>query len=190
MPYTKNDPRLVIGRGLAKGVANTADFLLGAVTKPVQWAANQLDQDDNSMALAGLKRIDDVLDASDALDKALGYLDADEEPTNALMRGTEQTSEVLGSVLGGVGLGRWLIQKGATKAGQFLAAQPGLQLTGALSGEAAREVVEQAGGGAGAQLTASLIGSLTPTGAVSLIRKIGVGGARNQQALQQVLLDE
>lgn len=101
----------------------------------------------------------------------------------------------LSGALGGIGLGQSLAATAAptaSRVGQVLAANPGLQAAGATTGAVAGQGVAEAGGGPGAQLIASLVGGLAPSATLQSIgrsaTKLGTGATRTPEA--QRLLDQ
>lgn len=115
------------------------------------------------------------------------------QPRNDNEVAASSATQALGSVLGGLGAGGVLARGVGASAnvGKVLAANPGLQTAGAVTGAGAGEVARRSGAGAVGQTVASVVGGLVPSsglqGTLRTANKAAQGLTRTPEA--QRLLD-
>lgn len=105
-------------------------------------------------------------------------------------------TEALAGGGGIMGLGRSLATRApgiGQAAGEFLSAMPGSQLAAMVGGSGAAGVTREAGGGAGAQTLAGLVGGIgTPTAAAvgqGTLRRLMRGGESGRQGMERNIAD-
>lgn len=172
------------GRAMLRGVVGLPDMVVSPLVAGVNRLLPEKYQQTN---LAGMV---------DALADKVGA----PRPANAAERiSSDVTSAITGGATG-IGVGNMLANLGArgvqsgggnmlTSIGNTLSAQPTQQLLAAGTGAAAGSVTRENGGGAGAQLAASLLGGIGPSalatgaaaGARGLVR--GTSGAQMQRTI-------
>jgi hypothetical protein len=181
------ESQTAIARPILRGAVDLADGVLGLprliASAPVA-GYNALTGSNIPLPIS-----QSVADINPAARNVLAARNDTEQLNSAVTRG-------LGGVLFGAGVGGLLgagAGAGSTTAnvGRTLAANPGLQTAGAVTGAASSEAVRRSGAGAGAQLAAGLAGGLAPSlaqaGASALTRGAIRGGEAGRQAVEENL---
>lgn len=109
------------------------------------------------------------------------------------------SSDITSAVTGGggvIGIGRGLATqtpRAVSGIGRLLASQPATQIASAATGAGAASTTREAGGGTGAQLTAGLIGGMTPSfgvaGVSEALRRTVRGGEAGRATMERNIAD-
>lgn len=150
-----------LGLSLRAGVAGVASIpamMSDAVTVPINAGLDKVAGEGNGFRFQSAgKSLDNLMTAAGVA-----------VPENAQERVVQDAASAVagaGSMIkGGLGLAKYASGPAARGVGEMLAAGPKTQLITAATGSGAAGVTREAGGGAGAQMAAGLIGSAAPIG--------------------------